>query len=255
MMIKRTLITLIILLAFSFIKANAGWYECYNFSGTIGKSPITLFIQMREGYFGEKDKKDFNVIGVYKYDRIRAPVRLEGKRNLSNNKIVLYEVTSKKQTATFEFDFSESESVGFWKNLLTDQKLPLNLKYVSKLTDTTAENQFTNVEILQADSLKDFYFIGVYSKNKNQADAEMTELKIIRKKDDTLFQTLNFYKVTTATGNLMTVIFDNVQANNKSKNFIISNKVGRVGGYLTVNYSLKKKRFVLNPKPIIEGPD
>ncbi|MEP6924078.1 MAG: hypothetical protein ABI954_06415 [Pyrinomonadaceae bacterium] len=138
---------------------------------------------------------------------------------------------------------------------MTDQKLPLNLKYLSKLTDTTAEDQFTNVEILQANSLKDFYFIGVYSKNKNQEDAEMTQLKIIRKKDNALFQTLNFSKVETRTGNLMTVIFDNVEANNKSSNFTISNKAGRVGGYLTVNYNLKKKRFILNSKPRIDGPN
>ena len=252
-MTKRTLITLAILLAFSFIKANAGWYECYNFSGTIDKSPITLSIQIREDYFGETNKKDFNVIGVYKYSENNAPVRLEGKRNSSNNKVVLYEVTGKRNTAAFEFDFSETESVGIWKNLLTAQKLPLNLKYVSKLSDLEKENQFADVEILQANSLKDFYFIGVYSKNKNQEDAAMTKLKIIRKKDNALFQTLSFSEA--ETGNLMTVIFDNVEADNKSRNFTISSKVGRIGGYYAVKYNLKKKRFALNPQPIIEGKD
>src|SRR4051812_27565450 len=98
-MTKRTLLTLTILFALSFIKAHAGWYECYNFSGTIDKSPIMLSIQMREGFFGEKDKKDFNVIGVYKYDKNNEPVRLEGKRDFSNNKVVLYAVVGDKPTA------------------------------------------------------------------------------------------------------------------------------------------------------------
>ncbi len=252
---STSLITLTILILFGFIKANAGWYECYNFSGTIDKSPITLSIQMREDYFGEKNKKDFNIIGVYKYDKNNAPIKLEGRRNSADNKVVLYEFTNEKQTAAFEFEFSENESEGVWKNLSTAQKLPMNLKYISKITDTAQENAFSNVEILQANSLKDFYFIGVYSKNKNQADAQMTELKIIRKTDNSLFQTLNFSKIETPMGNLMTIIFDNIEADNKSRNFTIWSKVGRVGGYLTVNYNLKKKRFILNPNPKIDGPN
>ncbi len=251
---STTLITLTILIIFGFIKADAGWYECYNFSGTIDKSPITLSIQMREDYFGEKNKKDFNIIGVYKYDKNNAPIKLEGRRNSGDNKVVLYEVTGEKQTAAFEFEFSENESKGFWKNLSTAQKLPLNLKYVSKITDTAQENEFSNVEILQANSLKDFYFTGVYSKIKNQADAQMTELKIIRKTDNSVFQTLNFSKVEAPMGNLMTIIFDNIEADNKSKNFTIWSKIGRTGGYLTVNYNLKKKKFILNPNPKIDGP-
>jgi hypothetical protein len=121
----------------------------------------------------------------------------------------------------------------------------LNLKYVSKLLDTAKQHEFTDVEILQTHSLKDFYFIGVYSKNKNQEYAEMKKLKIIRKKDNFLFQTLDFSKIETPTGNVMTVIFDNVETENKSNNFVISNKIGRMGGYLDVKYNLKKKRFVL----------
>lgn len=253
-MTKRTLLTLTILLALSFIEIHAGWYECYNFRGTIDKSPITLSIQVREGYFGEKDKKDFNLIGVYKYDENNAPIRLEGRRNLSDNKVVLYEVAGKKRTAAFEFDFSENESVGFWKNLSTNQTLPLNLKYVSKLLDTAKEHEFTDVEILQTHSLKDFYFIGVYSKNKNQEYADMKKLKIIRKRDNFLYQTLDFSMIETPTGNVMTVIFDNVETENKSNNFIISNKIGRMGGYLDVKYNLKKKRFIHNSKPVAEGP-
>ena len=168
---------------------------------------------------------------------------------------MLYEINGKKQTAVFEFDFSENESTGFWTNLLTKQKSPISLKYTSKILDTTPENQFTNVEILQANSLKDFYFIGLYSKNKDENDAQMTDLKIIKKKDNSLFQTLNFSKVENPTGNVMTIIFDNVETDNKLNGFTISNKIGRMGGHLTVNYDLKKKSFILNPKAKRDGPN
>lgn len=254
-MTKKTLILLISFFALSFTTVKAGWYECYNFSGAIDKSPITLSIQMREGYFGEPDKKDFNVIGVYKYDKHNTPIRLEGRRNPSDNKIILYELSGEKQTAVFEFEFSEKESEGFWKNLSTAQKLPLNLKYVSKMNDLEKENEFSGVEVLQAESLKDFYFIGVYSKNKESEDAQMNSLKILRKKDNSLFQTLDLSKAESPSGNLMTRIFDNIEAGNKSKNFTISSKAGRMGGFLTVNYNARKKNFILNPKPTVEGPN
>jgi hypothetical protein len=254
-MIKKTLITLTMLIAFGFVRAEAGWYECYNFSGTIDKSPITLSLQIRAGYFGEKEKRHFNVIGLYKYDRVGVPVRLEGVRNTANDKVVLYELRGEKRTATFEFVFSENEAAGSWKNLSTNEERPLNLKFVSGLTDTATENQFAGIEILLADSLKDFYFVGVYSKNREQEDAEMKRLKIFRKKDGSLFQTLDLSAAETPAGNLMTVIFDNVEAGPKSKNFTIASKAGRTGGYFKVNYDLRKKRFVFDPKPVIEGAD
>lgn len=80
----------------------------------------------------------------------------------------------------------------------------------------------------------------------------MTDLKIISKKTNQTFQTLNFDAVETPTGNLMTIIFDNVSIN-KTKAFIIYNSYGRVGGYLVVNYNSSKNRFLLNPEPIAEG--
>lgn len=82
----------------------------------------------------------------------------------------------------------------------------------------------------------------------------MNKLKIIRKSDNSIFQILDFSKIETPTGNLMTVIYDNIiNVNIKTKILIISNNIGRVGGYITVNFNPKTKKFDIDPEPVIEG--
>ncbi len=80
----------------------------------------------------------------------------------------------------------------------------------------------------------------------------MTALRIINKKTNTIFQTLNFENIDTPTGNIMTIIYDNVTLSN-GNNFYVSNQIGRVGGYLNVSYNADKKRFILDPEPVAEG--
>ena len=250
MMTKLKLTILFCLLVTGLTNAYAGWYECYHFKGTIDKHPITLFLQVRQGYFGEKEKNDFNVIGVYKDDKPNNPIRLEGTINWENKKALLYEISSDKYSATFEFSFSESESDGVWKSLVTNQTMPLHLNYVSKLIDTLEANQFAGVEILQANSLTDYYFVGDYSKTNGQDRAQMAKLKIMRKKDNVIVQTIDFSKIGSSTGNVMTIIFDNVAVSNaKAKELHVSNNIGRMGGYLIITFNPKTKAFKLNPNP------
>jgi hypothetical protein len=255
-MTKRILTILFFLLTLGLTNVYAGWYECYNFKGTIDKYSITLSLQVKQGYFGEKDKKDFNIIGVYKYDKHNSPIRLEGKINYQDKKALLYEISNNKHIATFEFDFSEIESNGIWRNLSTNKIMPLHLNFVSKLIDTVEENQFENIEILQANSMTDFYFVGDYSKTSGEDRAQMNKLKIIKKKDNIVFQTIDFSKIESPTGNVMTRIFDNVEViDTKPKKFNVSNNIGRIGGYLTITFNSKTQKFKLNPNPTIEGPN
>jgi hypothetical protein len=235
-------------------KTYAGWYECFSYKGNIDKYPISLSLQIKEGYFGEKSKENFNLIGVYKYDKHNNPIRLEGLLDFKKNKVLLYEINNGKYTATFEFEFSKDKCVGVWTNLSTNQRLPLQLTNTSILIDQIEENEFNNIEILQTDSLAEFYFIGVYSKKMNQDKAQMDRLKIIHKKDNVVFQIVDFSKIETSTGNIMTIIFDNVEvADNKKKEFIVWNDIGRMGGYLTLKFDAKTNKFKLDPKPIIDG--
>ncbi|RZK04287.1 MAG: hypothetical protein EOO46_16915, partial [Flavobacterium sp.] len=134
-MAKRIFTILLILLSLGLSKVYAGWYECYNFKGTIGNYPITFSVQVRKGYFGEKEKKNFNIVGVYKYDKFNNPINLEGKIDFATKKALLYEISDNKHTATFEFDFSKNECRGVWRNLSIKKTLPLQLNYVSQLID------------------------------------------------------------------------------------------------------------------------
>lgn len=132
----------------------------------------------------------------------------------------------------------------------------MHLNFISKLIDTSETNQFTSIEILQANSLPDFYFVGDYSKINGEDRAQMDKLKIINKKDNAVFQTIDFLKINTQTGNVMTRIFDNVEVINKNtKELNVSNNIGKMGGYLIITFDSKTRKFKLNPEPKIEGPN
>lgn len=244
-------IKILLLLFFLFaVKGFAGWYEVYNFTGKIDKFPVTFSLQVRSGYFGESAKKDYNVVGVYKYDKFNNPIRLEGKFDQKNKRIEVYELDNNgKISATFSLTLKAKNLSGNWKN--NQKQLNVTLQLKDKLSDL-ANEQFENIEILQFQTLKNYYFVGIYKKDSKSEDAVMKDLKIVNKKTNQTFQTLNFDAVETPTGNLMTIIFDNVSAD-KTNDFIIFNSYGRVGGYLMVRYNAAKKRFILNPSPIAEG--
>jgi hypothetical protein len=246
---------LLILLSIGFNNVYAGWYQCYNFKGFIDKYPITFSIQVRPDYFGEKTKKDYNIIGVYKYDKRNQPIRLEGKIDFATNKALLYEINDNKYTAVFEFNFSTTTSTGVWRNLQTNNSLSLALTYVSQLVDTVSEDPSPEVEILQSSALKDFYFTGVYTKKAGDDRAQMTDLRIMNKKDNTVFQVIDLLLVETASGNVATIVFDNVNiADDKTQKIYVTNNVGRVGGYIIIYFDKKTKHFILKPEPIAEGP-
>lgn len=253
---KNTTLKILILLILSITNTYAGWYKCYNYKGTIDKYPISFSIQITEDYFGEKGKKDFNINGVYKYDKHNNPIKLEGKIDFKNSKAYIYEIQNNLNTAVFEFNFSENDCVGTWTNLSTKKVLPLYLSFHSKLIETSEENRFKNVEIIQSNSLFDYYFVGIYSKANGEDRAKMNRLKIIRKNDNSIFQILDFSSIETETGNVRTIIYDNVEVTDiRTKELSIWNNIGRMGGYLTVNYNSKKNKFKVNPKPTIDGPE
>ena len=255
-MLKHSFFILIMILCFGLAEASAGWYECYNFKGSIGKYPIEMSIQVRKGYFGEKQKKEYNIIGVYKYDKFNNPIRLEGKLDFKTNKALLYEISKGSYSATFEFDFTLNECHGFWKHIATNQSLTLNLKHLSTLTDTLRENEFKNVKVLQTSALHDFYFVGIYSKLAGQDQAQMNSLDIIQKRNNLLYQTIDFSKTERQTGNVMTIIYDNVGIEDlKSRLFNVSYDAGRMGGNLKIFFDLKTQRFKVNPVPQMEGPN
>jgi len=247
---KTKLIVLVATLILTSVKTFAGWYNTCNYTGLIDRYPVTLSFQVKEGYFGEPAKRHYNVIGVYKYDKVNHPIRLEGVFNQSTQELKIYEIgTGNKVSATFHLYFSPQQLTGTWSS--GKSKLKVNLRLVNRLSDL-ADEAFDNIQILQFPSLQHYYFIGVYAKKSNSTDAHMRGLKIIDKATNKTFQILNFEHIETPTGNVMTIIYDNITAG-KDNDFLVSNQIGRVGGYLNVNFNIKNKQFVLNPEPVAEG--
>jgi hypothetical protein len=247
---KTKLIVLVVTLILTSVKTFAGWYNTYNYTGLIDRYPVTLSFQIKESYFGEPAKKHYNVIGVYKYDKVNHPIRLEGVFNQSTQEIKIYEIgTNNRVSATLHLNFSPQQLTGTWSR--GKSKLKVNLRLVNRLSDRSDE-AFDNIQILQFPSLQHYYFIGVYAKKSKSTEAHMRGLKIIDKATNKTFQTINFEKIETPTGNVMTIIYDNITTG-KGNDFLISNQIGRVGGYLNVNFNVKNKQFVLNPEPVAEG--
>jgi hypothetical protein len=233
-------LSFLVLLILSITKVKAGWYECYNYKGFIDKYPVTLSIQINEGYYGDK-KKDWNVLGVYKYDKQNTPIVLEGKFNRKTNIVALYEYENNSPSGEMEFNFSKKESLGTWKSIKTNKVLKLNLNFTSQLVDTLSKIVFNSVEILQTTSTVDKYFVGIYSKSKDDSRAKMISLKIIEKKTNKIFQLLDFSN-SPAMGNIWTVIYGNVRLD-ENKGFYIWADIGRMGEELYFKYNKEKNIF------------
>lgn len=83
----------------------------------------------------------------------------------------------------------------------------------------------------------------------------MDRLEIVRKKDNSIFQTIDFSKIESPTGNVFTIIYANIpMVDTKTNLFQVSNDIGRTGGLLTVTFNAKTQKFKLNPIPELDGP-
>lgn len=77
----------------------------------------------------------------------------------------------------------------------------------------------------------------------------MKKLKVFKKKDGTEFQTLDFSKATFGFGNVMTVIFSNVEVQSTLKKTLwISQNVGMMGDNRVIRFVPKKGKFELEGK-------
>jgi hypothetical protein len=233
---------------------HAGWYEVYSFKGMIaGKYPIELLIQTKDTY-SSKNKKIYDLVGIYKYDKFNTPIALEGK--IDNGEIELYVVKNKKKVEKFSFSFSKKESIGTWTNLKSKKSMPLSLEYVNTLDDRERK-AFNNVEILQKMTLKDYYFVGVYMLEEDSyPSSRMSSLKIINKKTDKLFQEIDFTSYDVPVGNIMTIIFDHIEyvdLKNKMTKFQLWNGMGRMGGLFTFYWDSKSRKFLRSSTVHVEG--
>ena len=76
----------------------------------------------------------------------------------------------------------------------------------------------------------------------------MNKLKIIQKKDNVVFQTIDFSKVDIPIGNVMTIIFDNVIVSKEKEILLeVSNAGGQILGYRVIYFNAKTQKFILKP--------
>jgi hypothetical protein len=200
------------LLLFFHLSIFAGWFECYNFIGFIDKYPITLSIQIRDGYFGTI-KPNYNILGVYKYDKYNTPIYLDGYFDRESNVITLFEYNDEKTTAKFTFEMTDANVIGKWKQTDNEKTLKLTLTFNSKLIDINESDSYKEVPIIFESYNQEHYFVGIYNKLSDEYRAKMMRLNIYQRNTNKLIQVIDFSNSKIGIGNIMTNIYDNLEAN------------------------------------------
>lgn len=251
------LLYLSIVLTISFSNVFGGWFECYNYVGSIDKYPITLSIQIFcRGCSDIKDRKILTVEGVYKYDRINNPIKLKGKIDTTTNKVVIKEFNKNIQVASMNFVFTTDTINGKWISLANNNVRPIKLKYLSQITDTfnvyaNKTKVFQKADILMFSSTKNRYFVGEYEYNfegnsdVSDSRAKMMRLKIFDKKSNNIIYNIDLskYYPINSFGNLMTVIYDNVKV--IYNGFSIAEGSGMMGSIVNFHFNPIKNEFVI----------
>lgn len=207
---KKFICTAFLLTIFK-LSILAGWYECYNFSGFIDQYPITLSLQIKSEYFGA-EKANYNVIGVYKYDKYNIPIYLDGFFDKETNIVTLTEYVGEKENAMLKFNMTDSTTTGEWKKKDNDKNLLLKLNFESKLIDIEQKDFYDEVPILFESYNENYYFEGIYSKTSNEYNATMIKLNIYERKTNKLFQVIDFSRSKIGIGNVKTIIYKNLDA-------------------------------------------
>lgn len=233
-----------------------GWYECYNFEGTVGKYPVAVSLQIMGRAFSQKHVFDVN--GNYRYRRTNTPILLRGTYDVRTSRMKLYEYSEnlingtfhslpdslRDSTAVFEFDFDTSTIQGNWTNLKTDRILPLHLNFISRFDDKSSTATDIPVAIPQSFSTEDKYFVGEYAYDPdNDSRGRMVCLKIYDKKTDSLFQNIDFSNCAVSMGNVSTSIHTNVSITENG--FWIWADVGKMGTEIDFRIKGEKNRYEL----------
>ena len=154
--------------------------SCY--TGTIGNLPIELTLE--DGGAIQPVQQQ----GMYVYTRFDTPIKLAG--TLKQGNLTLTERDSHgKATAVFTvlaFAAGRATYAGTWKNLATNQQLPLTL---SKRFDLWASPPPAGpVELRQYASLPNIYFQEVLTKDPETGELAVTRVRLLEKKTDRLVQ-------------------------------------------------------------------
>lgn len=148
------------------------------YRGSIGAYPVELAMEIYS---------DGLATAIYAYDKIDEPIRLSGR--LAGGTLLLKEATFEAADTTvlsFPAYVDGSDSLtGTWTNDRMGRHLTIRLAKVFSLSEPATGNQ----EILQDESLNDFYFRQVLSGTGD--NVRVSGLKIFRKGTDVQLQELS----------------------------------------------------------------
>lgn len=244
---KKIFIFFIILI---FNKLYAGMYEVYNYKGYIGNEAIYLTYQIMDDSETKKEIK-----GLYKYEKDNNPLKISGFINKTKNEILIYKFTdTKKENSIFELHIDNNYLEGIWSDLNEFKKLSVSLELESTLNDVNKNYIFENIEVLQTNSLKDFYFVCSYFNKINISSAQIDTIRIINKKTNKIFQEISLSDYEQSFGNLMTIIYDNIDnVDSINNSFLLWGDIGRMGGYIEIKYNEKLNKFIVDDSIYIDG--
>lgn len=163
------------------------------YTGFVDKYPVEFIVDQM--YSANGDSQSIN--GLYMYTRFNEPISLTG--TINKKKLVLNEQNSNgKTTANFVFNpyFQEKDSIiGIWKNSVTNKELSVRLsrKYNFDVYDSV-NYRIQDRELLQAASLKNYFFKILVSKDTSNHYAKVLEVnrvEVCEKKTGKIFQTVD----------------------------------------------------------------
>lgn len=185
--------------------ADAGWYEIKNYVGTIGRISVHLSLQTYDDA-DQNEPDHWRVDGSYYYDVHRAPIPLQGKRQL-NGEMQLCEaaepvsfgdspkVPSASPThptpCPIALKISDRGAEGEWRD--GKNVLPISLQQIGALDDTGLKNPSVIgvIEIPMWYHTKNHLLLGVYQSSKYCA-LSMVRLRLVNIKSGKIDRDMKF---------------------------------------------------------------
>lgn len=225
------------------LQVFAGWYECYTYKGQVAGVNVKAYIQLRE--INATSKDSIPVSGIYKYENINEPIVLEGYL-INNKSLELIEYHDNVAFAKLTLQWGNKTLDGKWESDRKNYKICL--METGKLIDTESELVNDSVDILMSSLFREEYIMATYYKSEDDYRARISELKIISKQINQVRHIIKFEHEDTPVGNIMTTIFANITAWEKTvdseKSLEIVEDVGRMGESYFMTYNSKTNTFI-----------
>lgn len=178
-MMRAILIAILILISSSVIGQ-------INYSGYLGKSPISLSISYYDG--------DGYVSAFYMYDKYDTPIRIDG--SLKDKELKLLERESGATLTFQDFNRTDEQIKGYWVNADTSKTYEISLKRIFEAS--VEDTSWSTIEQLQEASNRKHYFktivskvIPEYSGSHSYTSLSISGVNVYEKGTDKLIQKID----------------------------------------------------------------